>query len=430
MNKRKIITLLMAGTFILTACSDKEAESETTSTETTTIRIINSKSEVETQMKALADAFNKSQSEIIAEIETIPSGVDIQSTIKGYYLADTMPDIITCESSGFEKWEGLLADLSDMSWTKDTDAAFVDSTYGTLGFPYTTEAIGLAYNADILNAAGIDPDTLTSPSAYETAFATLEEKKDSLGLTAVVGYCAEKDELYWSSGNHLFGAYLDEGLNRNDTTYIDMLKEGSLDDNRIKAYADFIGLLNKYSDPALLTKGTYDDQVLGFASGKYAFVTQGSWIGTILTGADSEAYEKAGSFEVGMAPYAFEDGIETILTNSPSWWAVVKEGNVDASKVFLEFCYSDAGQKILVEEAGFVSPFKSCSYIASDPFAAIISEYLSNSKTSSWHWMDMKEGFAQNYIAPCFYDYADGKYDADGFVTALKKAASEVYTSN
>ena len=40
--------------------------------------------------------------------------------------------------------------MSDQEWTKDTDAAYTDSNGQVIGFPYTTEAIGLAYNADIL----------------------------------------------------------------------------------------------------------------------------------------------------------------------------------------------------------------------------------------------------------------------------------------
>ena len=64
---------------------------------------------------------------------------------------------------------------------------------------------------------------------------------------------------------------------------------------------------------------------------KYAFITQGSWIGALLSGADADAYAKAGSFKVGMIPYAFEDGMDTILTSAPSWWAVSKEGNVEAA---------------------------------------------------------------------------------------------------
>ena len=427
MKRRRILPLLMAMVLLFTGCGSAAADTGETAEDNGTIklRVINAKAEVAEQMNALASAFNSSQSEIEVEIETLPSGVDIQSTLKGYYLADNMPDIISCEAAGFAKWEGLLADMSDQPWVSDTDAAYVDDTYGVLGFPYTTEAIGLAYNADVLAKAGIDPATLTSPSAYADAFATLDAQKDALGLTAVVGYCAEKENLYWSTGNHIFGAYLDSGLSRDDTTYIDLVGQGQLDPSRASNYASFIGMLNTYSDPALLTAGTYDDQVNGFASGKYAFVTQGSWIGSTL--ASSDLYKSAGSFQVGMAPYAFEDGMDTILTNPPSWWAVMKEGHVEAAEAFLAWCAGDSGQKIMVEDAGFISPFKSCKYVANDPFAPVLSGYLASGKTSAWHWMNVKEGLAQNVIAPCFYDYAAGSTDAAGFVNALSSGLAQAY---
>ena len=427
MKRRRILPLLMAMVLLFTGCGSAAADTGETAEDNGTIklRVINAKAEVAEQMNALASAFNSSQSEIEVEIETLPSGVDIQSTLKGYYLADNMPDIISCEAAGFAKWEGLLADMSDQPWVSDTDAAYVDDTYGVLGFPFTTEAIGLAYNADVLAKAGIDPATLTSPSAYADAFATLDAQKDALGLTAVVGYCAEKENLYWSTGNHVFGAYLDSGLSRDDTTYIDLVGQGQLDPSRASNYASFIGMLNTYSDPALLTAGTYDDQVNGFASGKYAFVTQGSWIGSTL--ASSDLYKSAGSFQVGMAPYAFEDGMDTILTNPPSWWAVMKEGHVEAAEAFLAWCAGDSGQKIMVEDAGFISPFKSCKYVANDPFAPVLSGYLASGKTSAWHWMNVKEGLAQNVIAPCFYDYAAGSTDAAGFVNALSSGLAQAY---
>jgi len=429
MKKQHVVTLLLVGSLLLSGCAAKSTGQDTGEngdSGVTTVRVINAKGEVETQMQSLAAAFNSSQSEIVVEIETIPSGADIQSTLKGYYLADNMPDIISCEASGFEKWQGLLVDMSDQAWASDTDAAYIDSTYGTLGFPFTTEAIGLAYNADVLSKAGIDPASLTSPTAYAEAFATLDSQKEALGLTAVVGYCAEKENLYWSTGNHVFGVYLDSGLSRDDTTYIDLLEQGQLDASRAANYASFIGMLNTYSDPALLTTGSYDDQVNGFASGKYAFVTQGSWIGSTL--ASSELYAAAGSFPVGMAPYAFEDGMDTILTNPPSWWAVMKEGHVEAAETFLQWCAENDGQKILVEEAGFISPFKSCTYVAQDPFAEVLSSYLASGKTSSWHWMNVKEGLAQDVIAPCFYDYAAGTTDAAGFINALSSGLSAAYS--
>ena len=422
-----LIAVLLLAT-VLSGCGEKATETTEEATAFTgTIRILNIKSEVDAQIKTLAEQYTK-ETGISVEVIPVPAGVDAQATLKGYYLSDQMPDIIACEAAGFGNWEGLLVDLSDQNWATRTDAAYVDSTYGTLGFPYTTEAIGFAYNANILEKCGVDPASITGPEALKAAIEAIDSKKDSLGLKAVVGYCAEPENLGWSSGNHLFGAYLDSGLARTDTTYIDLLNNGgALDSERFSHYADMIGLFIQYSDPDLVLTGTYNDQVLNFASGKYAFITQGSWIGATLVGDDADAYAKAGNFAVGMAPYAFEDGMDTILTSAPSWWAVSKEGHVEEAKAFLQWCSEDSGQKILVESAGFISPFKDCKYVASDPFAQVIANYISAGKTSSWHWMDMPENLGQKGIAFAFQKFASGQIDAAGFLNEVQKITKDWY---
>ncbi len=447
--KRKVIAVLLASTMALglVACgggsSDGGSEGGTTeggteesgsseggsSASGDTIRLVNGKIEIDAQLKKLAEMY-KEETGVTVEIESMGGGIDIQGTLKGYYQANNMPDIfVNGGATDFSNWEGMLEDMSGEAWASDTDAAYVDE-HGTIGFPYTVEAVGLAYNTGILEKAGIDPATLTGPDAIKTAFETLDAKKAELGIDAVVGYCAEATNLYWSTGNHLFANYIDGGLKRDDTTYIDMLNDGGkVDEARLTDFAEFVGLLNQYSDPALLVSGTYDQQILNFASGKYAFVTQGSWIGATMTTADAEAYAAAGNFEVGMIPYAFQDGMDTILTNSPSWWAVFSDGNKDAAKAFLQWCSEDKAQQVLVEEAGFISPFKSCTYVASDPFAQTIIDYQNADKTSGWHWLNMKEGLAQNYTGQVFNDYAAGRLDAAGFVKTMQQVIQACYAN-
>lgn len=448
--KRKVIATLLAATMVmsLAACgsggdngssggdagnSGSSSESDSGSSgggSGDSIRLVNGKIEIDSQLKKLAEMY-KEETGVTVEIESMGGGIDIQGTLKGYYQADNMPDIfVNGGSTDFGNWEGMLEDMSGEAWASDTDAAYVDEEYGTIGFPYTVEAVGLAYNADILEKAEIDPATLTSPGKIEEAFKTLDSKKADLGLDAVVGYCAEATNLYWSTGNHLFANYIDGGLDRDDTTYIDMLNDGGkVDKDRLTDFAKFVGLLNQYSDPALLVSGTYDQQILNFASGKYAFVTQGSWIGATITGDDAEAYEAAGNFKVGMVPYAFEDGMDTILTNSPSWWSVFSDGNAEAAKAFLQWCSEDKAQQVLVEEAGFISPYNSCKYVANDPFAQTIVDYQTAGKTSGWHWLGMKEGLAQNYTGQVFSDYAAGNLDTDKFVQTMEQVIQACYAN-
>ena len=392
------------------------------------IRLVNGKIEVDAALKAAAEAYEKETGVKVA-IESMGGGVNIQDTLKGYYQADNMPDIFVCGSDAdFGNWDGLLADLSDQPWVADTDASYVSADGKVIGFPYTTEAIGLAYNADILEKAGIDPASITGPDSMKAAFETLDAKKDELGLTAVIGWCCEAKDLYWSTGSHSFANYIDAGLARDDTTYADLLAEGKIDEARFKDYANMIALFNQYSDPALLTSGTSDQQILGFASGKYAFVTQGSWIGATMTSDDAAQYAEAGNFKVGMIPYAFQEGIDTILTNSPSWWAVFQNDNTQKAEDFLTWLAGDEGQKFLVEDAGFISPFKSCKYVAADPFAQTISDYTVAGKTSSWHWLKNKASLDQNVLGQLYLDYALGNIaDADQFTQVVAQQIAQYY---
>ncbi len=435
--KRKLLAIALVCAMVLSLAACGGSGSSTSggseggsSSSAGGLRLVNGKIEVDAQLKALAAAYEE-ESGVHVEIESMGGGIDIQGQLKQYYQGNNMPDIfVNGGATDFANWEGLLADMSGEAWVEDTEAEYIDGEGKVVGFPYTTEAIGLAYNADLLEKAGIDPASITGPESMKAAFETLDSKKDELGLTAVIGYCAEATNLYWSTGNHLFGVYEDEGLARDDSTYFDLLADGGkIDEARFEKYAEMVALFNQYSDPALLVSGTYDQQILNFASGKYAFVTQGSWIGATMTSDDKAQYEEAGNFKVGMLPYAFEEGQDTILTNSPSWWAVFENDNADASKAFLQWCAGEAGQKILVEDAGFISPFASCTFVAADPFAQTITDYTQAGKTSAWHWLNNKEGLAQNALGVVYADYAAGNIpDAATFTKTVAQVTAQYYS--
>ena len=385
------------------------------------IRLLNGKPEIDTQLKELAAKYQEETGNVV-NIETIGGDTSASDELKKMYQADNMPDIFVIEANQAPNWDGLLADMSGEQWTEDTDYELVDEKMGTIGFPYTVEATALAYNAEILEKAGVDPATLTSPAAWQAAVETIDGKKDELGITAVFGWCAEPANLGWSSGTHVFGQYLDAGLAQDDTTYIDLLNDGGkIDEARMTSFAAFVGMMNQYSDPDLLVSGTYDEQVAGFAAGKYAFVTQGNWINGGVTG--SADYT---GWAMGFAPYAFEDGIDTIIAGPPSFWTVYSDGDVDAAKAFLQWVSDDSAQDILVNQANLISPFNDCKYTAADPFAESIMGYMAAGKTSGWHTMLKKDGL-QNKTCQVFAEYAKGTLDQDGFVKTMAQVISSYY---
>ena len=381
------------------------------------ITLFNGKIEIAGALDHAAQVYEEATGKHV-EVNSVGGGVDLQSELKQRFQAGNMPDIFTCEGTpDFSNWVGKVVDMSDQAWVEDTEAEFIDDTGAVIGFPYTTEAIGLAYNKSILDAAGIDPASITGPESMKAAFEKLDSMKDELGITAVVGWCANAKELYWSTGNHMFSNYLDAGLARDDDTYFDlMMNEGKLDLDRFTPFAEMVGLFNQYSDPALLVSGNYDMQVSSFASGKYAFVTQGSWIGASLTDQYKDLYAAAGNFECGMIPYAFIEGIDTILTNPPSHWAVYNEGNVEDALAFLQWLAGPDGQQILVQEAGLNSPYKSCTVVANDPFAPTVADFTARGKTSGWHFLEQPANMAEDFTGAIFQDYAMGTINTQEFI--------------
>ena len=420
--RKKLFALVLAGAmvFSLAACGGGEGgttASNDSGASSEGIRLLNGKPEIDDQLQALAAKYQEETGNVLV-VETIGGDTSASDELKKMYQADNMPDIFVIEANQAATWEGMLVDLSGEDWTSKTEFELVDDEMGTIGFPYTVEATALGYNADVLEAAGVDPASLTSPAAWKEAVETLDSKKDELGLTAVFGYCAEPTNLGWSSGTHVFAQYLDAGLKADDTTYLDLLNDGGqIDEARMADFAEFVGMMNEYSDPDLLIDGTYDAQVAGFKSGKYAFITQGNWCVTSPDDVD---------FEVGFAPYAFEDGIDTIIAGPPSYWVAYSDGDVEGAKEFFNWCAGDSAQNILVNDAGLVSPFSDCQYEATNPFYASMKSYIDAGKFSGWHTMLKKDGL-QNVTCQVFADYAKGSLDKDGFVETMKQVIEGYY---
>ena len=428
--KKRLLSVLLVGAVAssLVACGQPNTANTANTANTddaaatasgSSVTLLNGKPEIDAQLQDLAKLYNEETGNTLV-VQTIGGDTNASDELKKMYQAGNMPDMFVIEANQAGTWEGKLADLAGAAWTDKTEFELVNDSMGTIGFPYTVEATALGYNADVLKAAGVYPASLTSPEAYKTAFETLDSKKDELGIKAVLGWCAEPANLGWSSGTHVFGQYLDAGLKADDTKYIDLLNDGGkIDEDRMLSFAKFVGMMNEYSDPDLLIDGTYDEQVAGFKAGEYAFITQGNWC---VTSPDDV------SFECGFAPYAFEDGIDTIIAGPPSYWVAYADGNVEGSKAFFEWCAGDSAQNILVNQAGLVSPFSDCQYEAVNPFYKSMKSYIDAGKFSGWHTMLKKDGL-QNETCQVFADYAQGKLDAEGFVSTIKSVIENYYAN-
>lgn len=391
------------------------------------LRLVNGKIEIDSQLKKVAEKYKEKTGQEVV-IESLGGGVDIQGQLKSYKAADNMPDIFVIGGDGdYANWTDSVADLSDSEFAKNTDFAYKDKTSGkVVGFPYAVEGYGITYNADILEKAGIDPASLKNYDAFKAAFEKLDSMKSELGLQAVASVAAESGQMYWSTGNHLFGYYYTGGLDRGDNKYFDMAMKGEFDDQRLGEFADMTALLFKYADPQVLISGTYDDQLALWAQGKTAFITQGNWIDPSLP-----TYNV--TFKAGLLPLAFTKADMTkILADCPSWWCVYKGGkNVDAAKKFLDYLATDPdAQEILVKEAGMISPYKTSTVEPETPLAVSLKKYVDAGNTSSWAWSNMPEGIAQNKLGLIFESFAKGDMTNDQFVQMMKTTIADYVAAN
>jgi len=181
----------------------------------------------------------------------------------------------------------------------------------------------LGYNAEILEDAGVNPDSLTSLAAYQTAFTAIETFYATNAMYddfAVVSMAAGAG-MTWVTGLHNFNGYLSAGLAYDDSSVIDNLNAGIADVTRLTAYADWVELLYTYADQTILLEGTYDTQVGKFAAGEAAFIHQGNWIDPNLMAYFNAEVDPYDQFEMGYAPHAAATGTEWMAAEKIyAWW--------------------------------------------------------------------------------------------------------------
>jgi len=377
------------------------------------------KVEIKDALDSYAAQYSEMTPGVTVKVETLGGGADFGGALKAKAQAGNMPDIFMIEGmGGYNVWKDYIASMDGEPWVNDTDLEFiVDGT--VYGFPVAIEGYGLAYNADILAKAGIDPASLTTRSAYEKAFKTLEAKKGELGIDAPVAMAASvAGGMWWVAGQHNLALYWGGGLDFNDTSIIDDALKGKMDEPRFREYAKYVQLLFKYADQNILLNGSYDDQVGSFAQGRTAFLHQGNWV-------DPNMKQLDVTFKMGYAPHAFtETPQEGIYLFAPSWYVVNSQSpNAEAAKAFLTAMATTAtGQDYIVNGAGMIPAFKSVTLKPSGQLSQAL--MAANAKGGNYgvFFGMLPDGAGQNVFGPIFDLFAQNPDDIDQFVDDMKTA--------
>lgn len=269
----------------------------------------------------------------------------------------------------------------------------------------------MAYNADLLTKAGIDPAGLNNLGAYTEAFAKLDSMKAELGINSVVSMAASI-EMGWVTAHHNVNSYLSNGLAYGDLSVANMALEGKLDTARFADYASWVELLFKYSDKTVLTTGNYDSQVNAFASQKAVFLHQGNWVDPNLKTANT-------TFAMGYAPHgSSSQATDGIFVSAPSWYVVHKDSPaLDLAKKFLnDMALTEAGAKFMVEAAGMIPAFSNITMQPAGALSKSVQEWSNSGKVYSWNQYLLPNDFRNDTLAPIYNQLAMGNIDKAEFI--------------
>jgi len=386
------------------------------------ITIVQNKVEIDAALQEYAAAYSAETGKNVKVI-TAGGSSDYNTALKAEFASGKEPDIFVIEGpTGYDLYKDKIADMTGADWTQYTAAAYMDGDK-VVGFPVAVEGYGMAYNADILAKAEIDPATLTNVDAYKAAFEKLDSMKEELGLDAVVSMVAgTAPGMTWVTGLHNFNVYLTVGLDRNDTSVIDQVMQGQVDEDRFHAYCEYVALIFQYSDPEMLLNGTQDMQLAAFANGKTAFYHQGNWMDPNIVALNVE-------FPMAYAPHAFlHEDTDGILVNAPSWYVVNQNaGNTEEAIAFLNaLATTEAGHDYMVNKAAMVPAFTNVTLEPATPLSKSVMAWNAAGKTYSWQQYKLPDGFGMGTLGPIYEMLANGTVDEAGFEEMMKAAIAEI----
>ncbi|MGD0727376.1 MAG: extracellular solute-binding protein [Spirochaetia bacterium] len=382
------------------------------------ITLAQNKPEIDAALKAYAAVWSKANN-VPVTVKSVGggTGMDLDSQLKADLAAGDMPDIFAINGlENYKEWADLVLDLSGERWVKNTSVAFKYEGK-VYGYPVAVEGWGMAYNADILKKAGVDPKTLVNYSGYKAAFQKIDAQKAVLGLKSVVSMAASLD-MGWVTAHHNFNSLLSNGLPYGDLSVVNALLAGKVDARRLSEYADWVELLFKYADKAVLTTGNYDAQVGAFASGQAAFLHQGNWT-------DPNFAQAKVTFPMAFAPHgSMARATDGIFVAAPSFYCVNKNSrNLAAAKKFLnDLVFTEAGNKYMVLDAGSIPAFSNVKLNPTGQLSRSVQAWAAAGKIYSWNQYYFTEDFRNKTLAPIYNQFAAGAVTKAQFIDLMTKA--------
>jgi raffinose/stachyose/melibiose transport system substrate-binding protein len=119
----------------------------------------------------VTDRFEEEHPDI--KVKLVASSNNYEADMKVRLASGNIPDIFGTHGWSLNRYSEFLTPLQDEAWAKDFNPALDSAMRNEAGeffaFPIDTDVAGVIYNSDVLEAAGVDPASITTWGAFEDA---------------------------------------------------------------------------------------------------------------------------------------------------------------------------------------------------------------------------------------------------------------------
>lgn len=422
---RKIMGIILAGVMlfgVLAGCGENRngAENSDTGSDTTTgaatrsgvqLTFLNSKSEIQTQLEAIAKEY-EALTGVPIEVYATTEGASPFETIQKKYSAGDPPTLAMLDSTDIYTIAGEKGiDLSDEKWADDGGWDIGISMDGTLySFPFCVEGRGLIYNKTAIEetlGGAFEPSDIKSLDDLKALFEKL--KAGGMEYPMIIN----KED--WSLGAHFLQLAYEEqdGTEEGAAKLVDGLKNGTvklIDNERFNSLFDtFDVLADNNMNKADPMAADYDLNAAALAEGTSAFWFNGNW-----SWAEISEYADD-STEFGIIPVVQNtsagDFANTQITAQGSKQIMIDREKAtpeqqQAAKDFLNWLvYDEKGQDALVNKCNLVPAFKNITLELTNPLGTAIKDYVDRGEVFDGynfapgdHWSQLGASM-QKYLA-------------------------------
>lgn len=280
-NYKRFIVLALMGVLLTLSVGVVASQDEVT------IRWwhINTNENEAAYFQGLADAFVEENPHVNIEI-TILENEAFKSRLVTMMQANDPPDLFQSWGGGV-LWTfaeaGLVRDISaelEGEWRDSFSAQAAVELYGLdgeyYGVPFTWGAVGLFYNRDLFEQAGLDPDN--PPQTWDEFLEAIQTLKDA-GITPIALGGRDK----WPG--HFWWVYLAIRLGGEETFLAAYNRDGSFTDEPFVKAGEY---LKQLSDLEPFSSGflglNYNDQSALMGNGEAAMELMGQWAPAVQAG--------------------------------------------------------------------------------------------------------------------------------------------------